>query len=183
MYVDKQLLGQLDRLDQVAMLSRNPRTPHEWRLGSDPCFVKLAYWPLEETVDPGPAPGMYLPVPYVRLLLEDDVTQGPNEGTRLGYGYVDRYLGNTQFTELVKNGLVGTVGTTLDDLRTLGMQRAEEGMSVAIVVDRATAPPRETVKERHRRNHARGYDKTLATRMRNSNSRNPGTGQQSLFGP
>ncbi|MFJ9930938.1 hypothetical protein ACIRU5_33535 [Streptomyces misionensis] len=183
MYVDDQLLGQLDRLDQVSALSRSPQAPHEWRLGSDPCFVKLAYWPLEETVDPGPAPGMYLPVPYVRLLLEDDATQGPNGGTRLGYGYVDRYLGNTEFTALVKNGLVGTVGTTLDELRTLGIQRAEEGMSVSIVVDRATAPPRETVKERHKRNHARGYDKNLATRMRRRQSRDPGTGQQSLFGP
>ncbi|MDT0550116.1 MULTISPECIES: hypothetical protein [Streptomyces] len=183
MYVDKQLLGQLDRLDEVAALSRAPRAPHEWRLGTDPCFVKLAYWPLEETVDPGPAPGMFLPVPYVRLLLEDDATQGPNGGTRLGYGYVDRYLGNTEFTALVKNGLVGTVGTTLDELRTLGMERAEEGMSVSIVVDRATAPPRETVKERHKRNHARGYDKNLAARMRRRQSRDPGTGQQSLFGP
>jgi hypothetical protein len=183
MYVDKQFLGQLDRLDQVASLSRAPRVPHEWRMGSDPCFVKLAYWPKEETVDPGPAPGMYLPVPYVRLLLEDDATHGPNEGRRIGYGYVDRYLGNTQFTELVKNGLVGTVGTTLDDLRTLGMERAEEGMSVAVVVDRAMAPPRETVKERHKRNHARGYDKALANKMRHRQSRTPGTGQQQLFGP
>ncbi len=174
MYVDKQLLGQLDRLDEVAALSRTPWAPHEWRLGTDPCFVKLAYWPLGETIDPGPAPGMYLPVPYVRLLLEDDVTRGPNGGTRLGYGYVDRYLGNTEFTELVKNGLVGTVGTTLDDLRSLGMERAEEGMSVSIVVDRATAPPRETVKERHRRNHTRGYDKALAIRMRRRQSRDPG---------
>ncbi len=126
---------------------------------------------------------MYLPVPYVRLLLEDEVTQGPNGGTRLGYGYIDRYLGNTEFTELVKNGLVGTVGTTVDDLRTLGLERAGEGMSVSIVVDRAAAPPRETVKERHRRNHIRGYDKTIATKMKGSQSRRPGFGQQSLFGP
>lgn len=182
MRVDKQLLGQLDRLDQVAALSRTPCAPHEWRLGSDPCFVKLAFWPLEETIESGPAPGMYLPVSYVRLLLGDDATQGPNGGTRLGYGYVDRYLGNTEFTELVKNGLVGTVGTTLDDLKLLGLERAEEGMSVAIVVDRASAPPRETVKERHKRNHARGYDKALATKMRQRQSRDPGAGQQPLFG-
>ncbi|MQS06631.1 hypothetical protein [Streptomyces alkaliphilus] len=125
---------------------------------------------------------MYLPVPYVRLLLEDDATRGPQGGTRLGYGYVDRYLGNTEFTELVKNGLVGTVGTTLQDLRTLGMERAEEGMSVAIVVDRASAPPHETVKERHKRNHARGYDKKLATKIRQRRSQNVSAGQEPLFG-
>ncbi|MGW7451985.1 hypothetical protein [Streptomyces sp. NPDC054787] len=182
MYADKQLRGQLDRLDRVAAMSREPWAPHEWRLGSDPCFVKLAYWPLKETVDPGPAPGMYLPVPYVRLLLGDDVTSGPNEGTRLGYGYIERYLGNTEFTQLVKNGLVGTVGTTLDDLRTLGRDRAEEGMSVSIVVDRATAPTSEVVKERHKRNHTQGYDKALAARVHRKASRGPGPGQDSLFG-
>ncbi|MGW0672114.1 hypothetical protein [Streptomyces sp. NPDC002746] len=182
MYADKQLLGQLDRLDQVAAMSREAWAPHEWRLGSDPCFVKLAYWPLTETADPGPAPGMYLPVPYVRLLMGDASTSGPNEGTRLGYGYIERYLGNTEFTQLVKNGLVGTVGTTLDDLTTLGRERAEEGMSVSIVVDRATAPTREVVKERHKRNHSRGYDKALAKKARRSQSRGPGPGQQPLFG-
>ncbi|GAA2141528.1 hypothetical protein [Actinomadura napierensis] len=181
-YVDDQMRGQLDRLEQAAELGRTPQAPHEWRLGSDPCFVKLAYWPLNETIDPGPAPGMYLPVPYVKLLLEDYATHGPAGGTRLGYGYVDRYLGNTEFTALVKNGLVGTVGTTIDELRTLGMERADEGMSVSVVVDRATAPPRETVRERHKRNHARGYDKSLATRMRRRQSRDPGTGQEPLFG-
>ncbi|GAA2137690.1 hypothetical protein GCM10009802_46940 [Streptomyces synnematoformans] len=46
----------------------------------------------------------------------------------------------------------------------------------------ATAPPRETVKERHRRNHTRGYDKTLAKRMRRRCAGDPGTGQQPLFG-
>jgi hypothetical protein len=63
------------------------------------------------------------------------------------------------------------------------MERAEEGMSVSIVVDRATAPPRETVKERHKGKHARGYDKNLATTMRRRQSRDPDTGQQALFGP
>ncbi|WP_073743017.1 hypothetical protein [Streptomyces sp. CB02115] len=182
MYADKQLLGQMDRLDRVAAMSKAPLTPHEWRLGSDPCFIKLAYWSQKETVDPGPAPGMYLPVPYVRMLLNDHVTSGPNKGSRLGYGYVERYLGNTEFTQLVKNGLVGTVGTTLDDLRALGMERAEEGMSVSIVVDRATAPTSEVVKERHKRNHTRGYDKTLAKKVRRRQSRDPGPGQQSIFG-
>nr|WP_168511971.1 hypothetical protein [Streptomyces sp. S1D4-11]QIY98784.1 hypothetical protein HEP87_38495 [Streptomyces sp. S1D4-11] len=183
-YVDDRLLGQLDRLDQVAALSRPPHAPHEWRLGTDPCFVKLAYWPMDEIVAPGPAPGMYLPVPYVRMLLDDETTHphGFDGGSRLGYGYVDRYLGNTEFTALVKNGLVGTVGTTLDDLRTLGLRRAEEGMAVSLVVERATASPRETVKERHKRNHARGYDKNLAKNARRTQSREPGDGQEPLFG-
>lgn len=87
---------------------------------------------------------------------------------------------NTEFTELVKNGLVGTVGTTLDDLEALGVERAEEEMSVVIAVERATASPRETVKERRKRNHARGYDKALATRLRKRRPEPPMPGQQAF---
>ncbi|MGW0079876.1 hypothetical protein ACWDU9_32535 [Streptomyces cellulosae] len=178
--VDKRLLGQLDRLERVAELSRQPTAPHEWRLGPDPCFVKLAFWPKEESIDPGPAPGMYLSVPYVRLLLNDEATRSGGGGRRLGYGYVDRYLTNTEFTELVKNGLVGTVGTTLEDLALLGVHRAEEAMSVVIAVERATTQPREAVKERHKRNHERGYDKAQALRLRKRRPQPPMPGQQAF---
>ncbi|MEW2085492.1 hypothetical protein [Streptomyces sp. NPDC005283] len=180
--VDKRLRSQLDRLERVAALSRPAGMPHEWRLGPDPCFVKLAYWPLTETIDPGPAPGMYLSVPYVRLLLNDDATLGPSGGRRLGYPQVDRYLTNTEFTALVKNGLVGTVGTTIEQLATLGTQRAEEdNMSVIIAVERATGPLRETVKERHKRNHAQGYDKALANRLRRQRRSTPPIPGQQMF--
>lgn len=180
--VDKRLLSQLDRLERVAALSRPAGLPHEWRLGPDPCFVKLAYWPLTETIDPGPAPGMYLPVPYVRLLLNDEATRGPNGGRRLGYPQVDRYLTNTEFTTLIKNGLVGTVGTTIDQLAELGAQRAEEDkMSVVLAVERATDPLRETVKERHKRNHSQGYDKTLANRLRRQRRATPPIPGQQAF--
>ncbi|MEU2620844.1 hypothetical protein ABZ642_22355 [Streptomyces sp. NPDC007157] len=180
--VDERLLSQLDRLERVAALSRPASLPHEWRLGPDPCFVKLAYWPLAETINPGPSPGMYLPVPYVRLLLEDDVTRGPNGGRMLGYPQVDRYLTNTEFTTLIKNGLVGTVGTTIEQLAEIGAQRAEEDqMSVVIAVERATGPLRETVKERHRRNHAQGYDKALADRLRRQRRPTPPIPGQQMF--
>ncbi|MFJ5207043.1 hypothetical protein [Streptomyces nigra] len=179
--VDKKLLSQLDRLERVAALSRPAGLPHEWRLGPDPCFVKLSYWPLTETIDPGPSPGMYLPVPYVRLLLEDDVTRGPNGGRLLGYPQIDRYLTNTEFTTLIKNGLVGTVGTTIEELAAIGAQRAEEDkMSVVLAVERATGPLRETVKERHKRNHAQGYDKALANRLRRQRRYAPMPGQQTF---
>jgi hypothetical protein len=79
MRVDKRLRGQLDRLDIVAKQSRHAVKPSEWRLGSDPCFLKLAYWPQDPSERPAErlTPGMYLPLSYVRLLLEDDCTRVP----------------------------------------------------------------------------------------------------------
>ncbi|WP_164764706.1 hypothetical protein [Streptomyces lydicus] len=55
-------------------------------------------------------------------------------------------------------------------------------MSVVIAVERATGPLRETVKERHKRNHAQGYDKALANRLRKRRPVPPIPGQQTFPG-
>src|SRR5262249_46353152 len=59
MHVDERLLSQLDRLDEVAKQSRIATKPSEWRLGTDPCFLKLAYWPQDASERPvdGLTPG------------------------------------------------------------------------------------------------------------------------------
>ncbi|WP_327413374.1 hypothetical protein [Streptomyces sp. NBC_01233] len=159
-YANKQLLGQLDRLEAVANLSRQPIAAHEWRLSNDACFLKLAYWPEDRRADPnGPAPGMILPLSYVRLLLQDDCTLGPGDGRRLGYGYADRHLVHTQFIELVKHGLTGTVGTTRDEVIALAKQRAREGNSVAIAAELAYGEPGQVVRERQQRARSRGPEK------------------------
>ncbi|MGV9328204.1 hypothetical protein [Streptosporangium sandarakinum] len=156
-YVDDRLRSQLDRLEKVAQLSRSPAMPSEWRMGSDPCFLKLAYWPEDTDKQPveGLVPGMYLPVSYVRLLLKDDCTRGVQAGSEarlLGYDQVERYLINTQFIELVKHGLAGTVGTTAKELYSLVQDRIERGQSVVLAAERS----RESVRARQKRTRSRG---------------------------
>ncbi|WP_328739156.1 hypothetical protein OHA91_10420 [Streptomyces erythrochromogenes] len=189
-YVDDRLRGQLDRLEAVARLSRPAYAPHDWRLGSDPCFVKLAYWPEDGRGDPGgPAAGMYLPLSYVHLLLQDDCTLGPGGGRRLGYDYADRHLINSQFIELVKHGLAGTVGTTREDLLALGEERAAEGYSVTIAAELGDGRhPGEAVRERQRRANSRGANKRQArksppvTPPTATEPRQPVTGEQLSLG-
>lgn len=118
-------------------------------MGNDPCFLKLAYWPEDTDKQPveGLVPGMYLPVSYVRLLLKDDCTRGVQAGSQarlLGYEQVERYLINTQFIELVKHGLAGTVGTTAEELHSLVQDRIERGQSVVLAAERS----RESVRAR-----------------------------------
>ncbi|PPS89356.1 hypothetical protein BZZ08_01851 [Streptomyces sp. MH60] len=156
-YVDERLRRQLDRLEETARLSRTPTQPSEWRLGNDPCFLKLAYWP--KNADKRPmqdlAPGMYLPVSYVRLLLEDDCTRGKRANSTariLGYGQVERHLTSTQFIDLVKHGLAGTVGTTREQLHALVKQRVTAGHSVVM----ATESSEESVRARQARIRDRG---------------------------
>jgi hypothetical protein len=151
---DKRLYDQLDRLDKVATLSRRAIRPSEWRLGGDPCFLKLAHWPQNagESSAASLAPGMYLPVPYVRLLLEDDCTLGERQGRVLGYGRIERYLVADQFIKLVKHGLVGTVGVTREMLFELISSRVDESQSLVVAVE--TGP--ESVSQRETRLRRRG---------------------------
>ncbi len=156
-YVDQRLRGQLKRLEGVTKLSRHPKKPSEWRFSSDPCFLKLAYWPKETYRQPADSltSGMYLPVSYVRLLLQDDCTRGPSDqgdARYLGYNRVERHLVNSQFIELVKNGLAGTVGTTREQLNSLALKRVKEGRSLVLAVERSN----ESVAGRQKRIRSRG---------------------------
>ena len=151
--VDARLRSQLDRMEKAASLSRPPRTPEDWRLSSDPCFVKLAQWePGEDPTDMTPGKGLYLPVSYVRLLLEDPRIRGARGGTYLGYDTVSRYLTNTEFIDLVKTGLVGTVGTTVEALDRLVRERLEDQQSVMVAVEHSF----ETASQRQARQRSRG---------------------------
>ncbi|AGK78140.1 hypothetical protein SFUL_3206 [Streptomyces microflavus DSM 40593] len=163
-YVDERLRGQLDRLEETAQLSSPPARPSEWRLGGDPCFLKLAYWPRNTEKRPvqGLTPGMYLPVSYVRLLLEDDCTRGRKAGSTariLGYDQVERHLTGTQFIDLVKHGLAGTVGTTREQLYALVKRRISTGHSVVL----ATETSDESVRARQTRVRDRGAKRRTYT--------------------
>jgi len=156
LYVDQRLLDQMDRLDAVSQLSQAPRGPADWRLCYEPCFLKLAYWPDDRPNDPRlPAPGMYLPVSYARMLMADDCTLGPNNGRILGYDQIQRYLITSQFTPLVQNGLAGTVGTSVQQLRALVMERTKQGYSVVAGVEHSA----ESQRQRQSRTRSRGSRK------------------------
>lgn len=152
--VDDRLCRQLDRLEQVSNASRPAAAPSDWRLGQDPCFLKVAYWPesAHEALVPGVTPGMYLPLSYVRLLLADDATLGPRQGRLLSYRRVERHLIGSQFIDLVVHGLVGTTAVTREQLLSIVAARVNEGNSVTVAVEHS----RETPKERANRARSRG---------------------------
>lgn len=155
---DDQFYGQLGRLDKIAELSRPPCKPSEWRLGTDPCYLKLAYWPHRGTGNAATelTPGMYLPLSYVRLLLADEATRGPGKpystARLLGYNRVERHLVGSQFIELVVHGLIGTVGVARESLISIVSQRLADGHSVTVGVEQSV----ESGKQRENRLRNRG---------------------------
>jgi hypothetical protein len=148
MYVNKRFRDQLDRLENVAKLSKPALEPSQWRLGGDPCFMKLAHWPDTESENSNTelTPGMYLPTSYLRLLLADEATLGPvkdSQARHLGYHTVERYLVNEQFVELVKHGLVGTVGVTAKDLNEIVNDELDAERNVMVGIERSPETPRQ----------------------------------------
>ncbi|WP_314224117.1 hypothetical protein [Streptomyces zaehneri] len=140
--VNKQLLDQMDRLEQVAELSAKPARSHEWRLSQDSCFLKFAHWRDGAAPTSELAHGMYIPLSYARVLLDDDCTLGKKGGRIFSYERVGRYLVGSEFAELVKHGMVGTVGTSVEQLRDFGLQRAREGYSVMLGFETSEETPR-----------------------------------------
>ncbi|MFJ8255618.1 hypothetical protein [Streptomyces sp. NPDC094466] len=167
--VNKQLLYQMDRLEQVSQLSTKPARSHEWRLSADACFLKFAHWRNGAASSTELAHGMYIPLSYARILLEDDCTLGPKGGRIFSYERAVNYLVGSEFAELVKLGRVGTVGTSVEQLREFGLQRAREGYNVMLGFETSNETPR---------------DRAVRTRSRSAkkrpkmNSYSPPTSQQ-----
>ena len=159
--VDDRLRRQLDRLEQVSNASLPAAAPSDWRLGHDPCFLKVAYWPesAHEALVPGVTPGMYLPLSYVRLLLADDATLGPRQGRLLSYKRVERHLIGSQFIDLVVHGLVGTTAVTREQLLSIVATRVNEGNSVTVAVEQSGESPNDRANRARSRggNQKRSY--------------------------
>lgn len=117
---------------------------------------------------------MYIPVSYARVLLDDDRTLGSRGGRIFSCKRVDRYLVGSEFADLVKLGLVGTVGTSVEQLRDFGLQRAREGYSVVLGF--------ETSEETPRTRATRARSRSRSTKKRPKvNSCSPPTSQPPLF--
>jgi hypothetical protein len=135
--VDSRFRSQLSRMLKVDSLGRDSPRSADWRLGARAAWFKLA--------NAGPfvmgssemVQGQYLHAEYVEQLLEDDCTLGEREGRILGYERVSRYLTNTLFISLVKDGWIGTQGVTPADLRRLVRRSLRDSNSLVLAEDKS----------------------------------------------
>ncbi|MER7007781.1 hypothetical protein ABT297_32720 [Dactylosporangium sp. NPDC000555] len=142
--VDERLVDQLNRMERLAKLNRNPTRPHEWRIGPEFSFLKLADIKQKNVPPDRLVNGLYLSTSYTRMLLAENLT-------RLGYDSVERHLSNQQFIDLVAHGLIGTVGVSVEQIRDIITGLLDNGESVVIAKDVSN----ETLTERQRRRRSR----------------------------
>lgn len=110
-FPEAKLTEELTRMDEfLKELSKasSASTTDDFRLNTNPFFLKFCPRIQFEPENTGLTKGMYIPHAYWRLLEKDNRLKGPRGGRRLAYANVGRYFDNTSFVTMVKNAWVGT---------------------------------------------------------------------------
>ncbi|MFI0445120.1 hypothetical protein [Actinomadura sp. 6N118] len=142
-YVDDRLRSQITRMKaSTKALHAEPTSPEQWRVGHDWMYLKLARAQAMDPDAPSLLNGLYLPLSYLELLLNDEKVIGPKGGRRLGYDTVDRYLASTLFIDLVKEGWIGSPPCRPANLMDLARQTLADNRSAIIAMDHSDEPPR-----------------------------------------
>ncbi|MEC3994889.1 hypothetical protein VSR01_15670 [Actinacidiphila sp. DG2A-62] len=130
--------------DQRARSGRGgPTTLGDLRLISTPSMVKLSRTTPFLMNSAALIPGMYLAREHFQELLQRPQAEGPSGGKRITEHSVPRYLNNTTFTTLLRDGWIGTRGTSWDYV--IGLIReslsASGPGSVVVGMHRSEVPP------------------------------------------
>ena len=113
--------------------------PKGFRLDSNPFFLKFCPRSAKAATATDLFHGFYIPLGYFEALASSKELEGPKGGKLLSYDNVQRWLTNTDFIPLVRNGWIGTTPAQSGVLRkvieqTLAAGRAVTFASVSKVV-------------------------------------------------
>ncbi|MFI6204821.1 hypothetical protein ACIBAI_00245 [Streptomyces sp. NPDC051041] len=113
------------------------------RLVTTPSMVKLCRTVPFMMNSAALVPGMYLTREHFWELLQRPESGGPSGGTRIVEESVPRYLNNTTFTTLLRDGWIGTRGTSWDYVIDLIRESLSVGGpgSVVVGMHRSEVPP------------------------------------------
>lgn len=79
-----------------------------FRLSDQPFYIKLCEAKAKAALNAGLVSGMYIPLDLWRRLLKSPDTQGPRGGVVMSWASCRRRLSNTDFTNLLRNGWIGS---------------------------------------------------------------------------
>ncbi|SFW59939.1 hypothetical protein [Luteibacter sp. UNCMF366Tsu5.1] len=106
-----------------------------YRLSGDGFFFKLCSRVQLEVLSEALLPGMYLTREHIQAILADPSAQGPRGGRQITFENAGRYMSNTLFAELIRDGWIGTRAVASTKIA----QIVREGLSAdrAVVIARA----------------------------------------------
>ncbi|MBT2480859.1 hypothetical protein [Streptomyces sp. ISL-94] len=124
-------------------MSHAPEAVGDPRLVTTPSMVKLCRTTPFMMNSAALIPGMYLTREHFWELLQRPEAEGPSGGTRIVEQSIPRYLNNTTFTTLLRDGWIGTRGTGSDHvIELIRRSLSSEGPgSVVVGMHRSEVPP------------------------------------------
>lgn len=122
---DGQLTEEIRRMRQIS-LSGTSRGVDQWRLSQEPFYMKLCEDDMERPEGGKLTKGMYFPLGLFEEILDSPKILGPRGGKGIGWHNAQRWLSNTGFIELLRDGWIGSVGDVTVQVTAL-VQNAFEG--------------------------------------------------------
>ena len=112
-----------------------------YRLCGDGFYFKLCQRVQVEPLSAELLPGMYLPRRFVEAALGDSVLSGPQGGRLITVENVRRHLTNTIFADLVRDGWIGTRGTSSSQISSFVKEALSGRRSVVLGRSRPKGVP------------------------------------------
>jgi hypothetical protein len=111
---DAQLEKEIQRMHRLISdaksngTKQNIHEPDNYRLNESPFFIKLVYPTMKRPYGNRLAQGAYLPLEYFECLLSNPQIKGERGGKLITRDNIGRYLTNTDFIALLKDGWIGS---------------------------------------------------------------------------
>jgi hypothetical protein len=110
--VDAQMRDQIETMDRaVAAIAELPapiaHVMNHWRLTDEAFYFKFCETTRPDSRDDALVTGITLGHSYLKRFLDLPEARGKHGGYRVGYNNCPRYLNNTQFVELARDGWIG----------------------------------------------------------------------------
>lgn len=128
---DRNLADELKRMTAIDALCETQSG--DFRLLPTPCWLKLCRFGTQIRDPAALIGGMYLARSHFEELLSKSA--GPRGGKLLTYDNVPRHITNTMFTDLVKDGWIGSRGAATDQIEELIRQSLETRHAVVVGIE------------------------------------------------
>lgn len=121
-----------------------------YRLSGDGFFFKFCSRIQLEVLSEALMPGMYLPREYLIALLDDPAARGERGGRLVSFKNTGRHLTNSLFSDLLRDGWIGTRGVSSAKVAEIVRRSVESGRSLTLARARPEGDgpnPRQTLSE------------------------------------
>jgi hypothetical protein len=138
---DKQLDKEIARMNDFhhkINLSKEFSSHHEYRLSQDGFLFKLVPCKGLQAASEKLISGMYITREYMRFLLGPNGPKGKRGGRFISFENSPRYLTNTEFSDLVNRGWIGTNCSQSSTIASLIHDFLQTGTAVIVAVEEDT---------------------------------------------